>query len=67
MYLFCIYYFCLGGSLQEIVDKKIRPLFGLMSAGAKFFNRCVYLSLNIAVVHFLRNFVVLQNDKHSMI
>uniref|UniRef100_A0A673JKQ6 Uncharacterized LOC107742218 n=2 Tax=Sinocyclocheilus rhinocerous TaxID=307959 RepID=A0A673JKQ6_9TELE len=27
-----------GGSLQEIVDKKIRPLFGLMSAGAKFFN-----------------------------
>ncbi|KAK2883699.1 hypothetical protein Q8A67_017336 [Cirrhinus molitorella] len=27
-----------GGSWEDIVDKKIRPLFGLMSAGAKFFN-----------------------------
>ncbi|KAK7133456.1 hypothetical protein R3I94_015366 [Phoxinus phoxinus] len=27
-----------GGSSQENVNKKIRPLFGLMSAGAKFFN-----------------------------
>ncbi|KAK9956251.1 hypothetical protein ABG768_013996 [Culter alburnus] len=27
-----------GGSSQEIVNNKIRPLFGLMSAGAKFFN-----------------------------
>lgn len=27
-----------GGSSQEIVNEKIRPLFGLMSAGAKFFN-----------------------------
>lgn len=27
-----------GASLQEIGDKQIRPLFGLMSAGAKFFN-----------------------------
>lgn len=39
-----MYYCCLGGSSQEIVNKKIRPLFGLMSAGAKFFNwYCIYV------------------------
>ncbi len=67
MYLVLHLLLLLGGSLQEIVDNKIRPLFGLMSAGAKFFNRCVYLSLNAAIAHFSKETAVLQNNTHFMI
>lgn len=64
MFVF-IYYCCLGGSLEEITDKKIRPLFGLMSAGFKFFNRCVFIFKHCRGA-YLKNFFVLQNNKHYM-
>ncbi len=54
MYLVLHLLLLLGGSLQEIVDNKIRPLFGLMSAGAKFLNRCVFIFKRCNCAFFLK-------------